>query len=154
MDLKADQNFGDENHLSGSINYYQNPSLTGGGLSAGRFVGSGPLGYNTQDSTVSTKGIRVIDDHIISPNLFDTVSVAYNNWHKFETTGSAVDNAALGFDVPDSPAKNNFPIMDFDCVNTFTRSANRPSGAASATRTSTRSGTSATTVLVEGTAQL
>jgi len=121
LDLKADQNFGDKNHLSGSINYYQNPSLTGGGLWQDGSSDPGPLGYNTQDSKVSTKGIRVIDDHIVSPNLFNTVSVAYNNWHKFETTGSGVDNAALGFNVPDGPAKNNFPIMDFDCVNTFTR---------------------------------
>jgi hypothetical protein len=121
LDLKVDQNFGDKNHLSGSINYYRTPNVSSGGLWQYGSSDPGALGYNTQSSTVTSKGIRFIDDHIITSNLFNTVSVAYNNWHKDETTDSAVDNAALGFKVPEGPAKNNFPIMDFGCVNTFTQ---------------------------------
>lgn len=116
LDLKGDQHFGEKNHLSVSINYSRNPASGGDLWSYGSSDG-GPLSYSNLNS-VKSKGIRFIDDHILTPTLFNTFSVAYNNWHKDEITASPVDNAALGFPVPEGAAKNNFPLMDFGGVRT------------------------------------
>lgn len=121
FDLKVDQHFGERNHLSASINYYQLPQLNNsGGLWLYGSADPGPLAFS-QSATDRSKGIRFIDDHIFSPTVVNTLSVAYNNWHKDETTGSPVDNAALGFPVPEGAASNNFPVISFGCVNTFTQ---------------------------------
>ena len=120
LDLKVDQHFGEKNHLSASINYYRLPSVSSsGGLWLYGSADPGPLAFS-QSSTDTSKGIRAVDDHIISPNVVNTFSLAYNNWHKQETTGSPVDNTALGFPVPEGAASNNFPVMFFGCVSTFT----------------------------------
>jgi len=121
LDLKVDEHFAEKNHVSVSINYTNNPSIMGGDLWKYGSSDSGPLAFNSQNSTVTSKGIRFVDDHIISPTIVNTLSLAYNNWHKEEATGSPVDNASLGFLVPAGPAKNNFPRIDFGCVNTFTQ---------------------------------
>jgi hypothetical protein len=120
LDFKVDQNFGEKNRLSASINYYRQPSVSSsGGLWLYGSADPGPLAFS-QSSTDTSRGIRAIDDYIISPNVVNTFSLAYNNWHKQETTASPVDNAALGFPAPEGSASNNFPVMSFGCVSTFT----------------------------------
>jgi hypothetical protein len=116
LDLKGDQHFGEKNHLSASLNYSRNPA-TGGDLWSYGSSDPGPLSYS-QLQMVTSKGARFIDDHILTPRLFNTFSVAYNNWHKDEVTGSPADNAALGFAVPNGAAKNDFPMMDFGGLRT------------------------------------
>jgi hypothetical protein len=116
LDLKGDQYFGEKNHLSVSFNYTRNPQSRGDIWSKGSSDG-GPLA-DSQEISTSSKNIRFIDDHILTPNLFNTLSVAYNNYHDDEVTASPVDNAALGFPLPEGAAKNNFPMMDFGDVLT------------------------------------
>lgn len=121
LDFKVDQHFGDKNHLSASINYYRQPFLSNsGGLWLQGSSDPGPLAFS-QSATQTSKGVRFVDDHIFSPTLFNTFSLAYNNWYKSETTGSPVDNAGLGFPVPEGAASNNLPVISFGCVNTFTQ---------------------------------
>ncbi len=116
LDLKVDHHFGEKNHLSASLNYSHNPTTDTGLWSRGTSDG-GPL-TSGGVKVPSSKNIRFVDDHIISPKVFNTFSVAYNNYHQDEVTASPVDNGALGFRVPDGAAKNNFPMIDMSGVFT------------------------------------
>jgi hypothetical protein len=117
LDIKVDQNFGQKNHLSASINYTRNPALGAAGWSRGTSDG-GPIAGESKLTQTKSKGIRFIDDHTFSPTFINTLSVAYNNYRSDEVTASPLDNAALGFPVPEGAAKNNFPMIDYE--NVFT----------------------------------
>ena len=116
LDLKVDHNFGDKNHLSASFNYSHNPKTYAGIWSRGSSDG-GPLSSEGV-KVPSSKNLRFVDDHIFTPHVINTFSLAYNNYHSDEITTHPVDNTALGFPVPDGPAKDNFPMMDFSSVFT------------------------------------
>jgi hypothetical protein len=127
-DIKVDQNFGEKNHLSGSIDIFHNPVTDCGGVltSTGPCWGlwkngssnPGPLSDQSAISNITQKSIRVIDNHIFTPTLFNTLSYAYNNYRETTVTGDPVNNQALGFPVPGGPAKNNLPYIQFGSVQT------------------------------------
>jgi len=121
LDFKVDENFSARNHMSWSLNYFTNPYTQMPDLPSLWLAGSsdpGPL-TRAKYSVTTSKGIRVIDAHTITPALLNTFSFAYNYWGQGDHPGSPTVGD-LGFPTFGT-AKGSLPRIFFGCVNTFSQ---------------------------------
>ena len=114
-DMKLDQTFSSDHHLSASFDYVKWISVTGtgGGSLVSTPTSPGPL---TQEWSNNTPNFiaRVVDNYTLSPNLLNTFGVGYSSTQYTQIPTFAVSSAAAyGFNADG----RGFPTMDFSGSN-------------------------------------
>lgn len=111
--IKADQNFGEKNHLSGSWIYNHRPRtlVDSGGVWAPGSTDGGPLA-DARTQLVYSHEFRISDSYTFSPSVLNTLNLTYNWYWNGSLPASTGTNwpSTLGFG---NTGLDNFPQIGF-----------------------------------------
>jgi hypothetical protein len=112
FDIKMDQNFSTNHHLSASFDYVKWISVIGGGLVSSS-SNPGPLTSEWSDNTPNFMA-RVIDNYAFSPNVLNTFAVGYSSTQYTQIPTYKISSASqYGFNA-DGKA---FPSIGYSGAN-------------------------------------